>query len=96
MCIAIAPVLYVNANPEASRGTTIVFKEMLKFTAVDVDKVPQKIVDAIVKDHPETTMTKAAVATNVKGEVVYKVDLEDAEGEVAYYLYKEDGTEYIQ
>lgn len=96
MCIAIVPVLYVNANPEASKGTTIVFKEMLKFSAIDLDKIPQKIVDAILNDHPETTLTKAAVATNEKGEVVYKVSLEDEEGEVEDYLYKEDGTEYNQ
>ena len=94
VCVAVAPMFNVSASPVNVSASTVVLDDELEFTALDVDKLPQAVVDVVLKDHTGCALENAGVATDSDGVKVYKVTLKNAEGVVTEYLFKEDGSQY--
>lgn len=94
LCMAAAPLFYVSASPKNICVANIMEDGKLEYSTVDVDKLPQAVVDVVLKDHQGCTLESAAVATDAKGVKVYKINLKNAEGVITEYLLKEDGNQY--
>ncbi|MCW3806922.1 hypothetical protein [Plebeiibacterium marinum] len=87
------PALYLNANSNLNQ-TAINAEEDLQFSSIDIDQLPEAIVDVITKKYEGNTVDSAAVAKTKDDVAVYQVVLKDAEGKLTKCLFNEDGTVY--
>ncbi len=89
--IAAMPLSYA-VNDEKSE-TVMTSQDELTFNEIEVKDVPEAVLKAAKKEHPDTEITEAREAT-VAGEKIYKLVLKNADGEEVIALYNSDGSNY--
>ncbi len=93
MLIGTASLAY--ASNEAVNQEVTVTQSELTFSAIEIEEVPQAVLDAAVKEYEGSAISAAHVAKNEEGKAVYKLKLKDVEGEEITALYNEDGSKFV-
>ncbi len=93
MLIGTASLAY--ASNEAVKQEVTVTQTELTFSAIEIEEVPQVVLDAAVKEYEGSAVTAAHVAKKEDGKAVYKLMLKDVEGENVTALYNEDGSKFV-
>ena len=94
IALACTPACYLKANSNQTETNILVNEDELQFSSIDVDQLPEAIVDVITKNYEGNTVDSAAVAKTKDDVAVYQIILKDAEGKVTQCLFNEDGTVY--
>ncbi len=68
-------------------------EQELGFTEVEVSEVPSAVIEAAKKEFPGTEVKEALVA-EVSGEKIYKIVVEDADGNKNSGLYNKNGESF--
>jgi len=89
--VAASPVMNAAVNADSHYATTQ--QDELTFSEVEISEVPEAVLEAAKKDHPETPIAKAKVA-EVDGNKVYKLVFGSEGEEKVISLYNSDGTSY--
>ncbi|MGQ1891006.1 hypothetical protein ACT29H_11245 [Thermophagus sp. OGC60D27] len=89
--VVATPTMYAVENDHTLYSATQ--QDEVTFNEIEISEVPEAVLEAVKKEHPETPVTKAKVA-EVDGKKVYKLVLGNEGDEKVIALYNSDGTTY--
>ncbi len=92
--LAFLPTFFTPAS--ANQTKNVYLQDQLTYVKVDVKELPEELVIAIAKDYAQTVIKSAAVTDIITGEKVYKLSLENSEGEGSVIYCYSDGAKYSE